>query len=172
MSNDIRDILGRLSQITESEKPRQLPALFRPRDISTVLTAKKDPEHPTKGYFVGGESNDEDRAKATEDIVSSMKKRLGDYLQDVASAVKNDSDLTDKSTQSGDKISSAVKTVQTDDGHEIKIHGNEDDGFRVSIRDRDLTTRFHNLDEAVMACEMYCNKRRRSMQSLDYVEEA
>jgi hypothetical protein len=73
---------------------------------------------------------------ATEDVLDTMKRRLGDYLQDVATAIKKDPDLKDKIPQAIDQIKS-VKTLKTDDGHEIKITGNEDDGFRVSIKNKE-----------------------------------
>jgi hypothetical protein len=106
----------------------------------------------------------------TEDVVSAVKKKLGDYLQDVATAIKKDPDLMDKLPQTQDEIK-AVKTIRTDDGHEIKIHGNEDDGFRISIKNQDLKTAFKNLDEATMACEMYCARRRGQTANADYIEE-
>jgi hypothetical protein len=106
----------------------------------------------------------EARDTTYEDILSSLQRKLGDYLQDVATAVKNDPDLLDKKPQLKDI--QAVKTLRTDDGHEIKIHGNEDDGFRISIRNRDIPTHFRDLDEAIMASEMYCQRRR------DYRQEA
>jgi hypothetical protein len=109
-------------------------------------------------------------ATATEDVLSSIKKKLGDYLQDVATAIKKDPDLVDKIPQSVDQIS-AVKTITTDDGHEIKIHGNEDDGFRISIKNKDAKTTFRDLDEATMAVEMYCARRRQAAESADYIEE-
>jgi hypothetical protein len=104
---------------------------------------------------VGGESQEH----ATEDVVSSVKKKLGDYLQDVATAIKKDPTLIDKVSQE-DHIGPAVKTITTDDGHEIKIHGNEDDGFRISIKNRPSNSKFENLAHAEMACEMFCNRRR------------
>lgn len=113
-------------------------------------------------------------AKATEDVISSVKKKLGDYLSDLSKEIKQDSDLKDKLPQDIDRISPAVKTITTDDGKEIKIHGNEDDGFRITIRDKEHSAKFESLDHAVMACEMYCN-RRRAMQEQqlnnDYLEE-
>jgi hypothetical protein len=108
---------------------------------------------------------------ATEDVLDTMKRRLGDYLQDVAKAIKQDPDLKDKIPQDIDQIK-AVKTLKTDDGHEIKITGNEDDGFRVSIKNKQSKTRFPNLDEATIAVEMFCARRRSAAESADYIEEA
>lgn len=235
MSNDLRDILAKFDQINEGQDAAQrsvpqLPALFKPKDISPVLGSKKDPDHPTKGYFVGGESKEPDeevdeaeqvtfepartstqvikqgnkvlgtvtnpqlaaQVKAaigkgemtltgpltkipenntTEDVISSVKKKLGDYLQDVASAIKKDPDLVDKIPTDVDHIGPAVKTITTDDGHQIKIHGNEDDGFRITVKNRPHSARFKNLDEASMAVEMFCNRRRQQDQNQDYIEE-
>lgn len=114
---------------------------------------------------------DINEAHATEDVLSTMKKKLGDYLQDVATAIKKDPDLLDKVDKAIDQVGPAVKTLQTDDGHEIKIHGNEDDGFRISIKNRPSKTAFKSLDEATMAVEMYCNRRKQTAMSADYIEE-
>lgn len=111
-----------------------------------------------------------DEAATTEDVLSTMKKKLGDYLQDVATAIRTDPDLKDKLPQTIDQLK-AVKTIRTDDGKEIKITGNEDDGFRISIRNKEMKTPFKSLDEAVMACEMYCARRRMQEATADYVEE-
>jgi hypothetical protein len=113
----------------------------------------------------------EARDTATEDVLATMKRRLGDYLQDVASAIKKDPDLKDRIPKDIDQIKS-VKTLTTDDGHEIKITGNEDDGFRVSIKNKQSNTKFANLDEATMAVEMFCARRRSAAESQDYIEEA
>ncbi len=119
-------------------------------------------------------------AKTTEDVVSSVKKKLGDYLADLSKEIKADSDLKDKIPQDIDKISPAVKTITTDDGKEIKIHGNEDDGFRITIKNKEMKSRFDNLDEAVLACEMFMNRKRSAnvvqevqptLNNNDYVEE-
>lgn len=216
--SDLYQLLQRLDDIAEGtvtpvgvkhglnpqqKKVNQMPALFKTKDISPVLGAKKDPQHPAKDYFVGGESQDDtegwggmvgdDGADSTpdgvspdtkmflekesddhlvgEDVLSTVKKKLGDYLADLSKEITQDPDLKDKIPQTVDKISPAVKTITTDDGHEIKIHGNEDDGFRVSIRNRQGQTRFETLDEAVMACEMYCSRRRMAEADQDYMEE-
>jgi hypothetical protein len=109
-----------------------------------------------------------------EDIISKLKARLGDYLSDISKEIKKDPDLVDKlaAKPAGNQMGPPVKTVTTDDGHEIQIHGNEDDGFRISIKNKPAATKFANLDEAVMACEMYCARRRSQTLNADYVEEA
>ena len=114
-----------------------------------------------------------DEAIAQEDVLDKEKRHLGDYLQSVADAVKHDAALSSKDTpvHSGDTIGSAVKTVTTDDGHDLKIHGNEDDGFRISIKGRPSKVKFKSLDEAGMACEMYRSHRRHKLESADYIEE-
>lgn len=116
---------------------------------------------------------------ATEDVISKLKDKLGDYLSDISKEIKKDPDLVDKlaAKASGDQIGPPVKTIKTDDGHEISIHGNEDDGFRVSIKNKQSKAKFESLDHAVMACEMFCNRRRGDMANVpssnnDYLDEA
>lgn len=108
----------------------------------------------------------------TEDVVSKGGKNLGDYLQDVAKIIKKDPELLDRVAQELDKLGPAVKTLHTDDGHEIKIHGNEDDGFRISIKNKTAKGRFRDLDEARMAVELFVARRRKhSADNSDYVDE-
>ena len=109
----------------------------------------------------------------TEDVISKVQKKLGDYLSDLSKEIKKDPDLKDKLEKDIDQIGPAVKTLKTDDGKEIRIHGNEDDGFRITIKSKPLKTEFKSLDEAVMASEMYCAKRRGAAATPgDYIEEA
>ena len=141
-------------------------------DADTRAAAKKQLQTLELAARNAGIVKEEELAEAatTEDVISTMKKKLGDYLQDVATAIKTDPDLKDKLPQTIDQLK-AVKTITTDDGKEIKITGNEDDGFRISIRNQQIKTPFKSLDEAVMACEMYCARRRMAEASADYVEE-
>lgn len=115
-----------------------------------------------------------DEAVTKEDVISKLKAKLGDYLSDLSKEIKSDPDLMDKlaAKPAGDQVGPPVKTITTDDGHEIQIHGNEDDGFRISIKNKQTASKFGNLDEAVMACEMYCARRRARAQSADYADEA
>jgi hypothetical protein len=109
-----------------------------------------------------------------EDIITKLKAKLGDYLSDLGQQIKKDPALQDKLSAEtpGDQVGPAVKTVTTDDGQTISIHGNEDDGFRISIKNKQTPSKFDSLDEAVMACEMYRAHRRRQALTADYVEEA
>jgi hypothetical protein len=132
----------------------------RDPDREVVVTRRLDDATPMA----------ESRDPAYEDILTGLQKKLGDYLQDVATAVQRDPDLIDKLPQDAREIQ-AVKTIRTDDGHEIKIHGNEDDGFRISIQNQNINSSFRDLDEAVMACEMYCSHRRKKAMEADYIEE-
>lgn len=117
-------------------------------------------------------------AVATEDVISQLKDKLGDYLADISKEIKKDPDLIDKlaAKPAGDEIGPPVKKITTDDGHEISIHGNEDDGFRVSIKNKPAKAKFESLDHAVMACEMYCARRRGAVadrsSNNDYLDEA
>ena len=191
MSDDIKNMLDKLrlleGTVTSSALPKrglnkqqksvpELPALFKPKDISPVLGGKKDPRHPTADYFVGGESKE-----MSEDLLSNVRRTLDDYLQDIEQKLEKqkDRDLISKAGQDIQKDPLRdllpVKTIATDDGKDMRIHGNEDDGFVIRIRDRPMKARFRTLDEAEMACEIFAaHRRNRNMeaQAQDYVEES
>ena len=191
MSDDIKNMLDKLrlleGTVTSSALPKrglnkqqksvpELPALFKPKDISPVLGGKKDPRHPTAGYFVGGESKE-----MAEDLLSNVRRTLDSYLQDIEHKLEKqkDSDLISKAGQDVQKDTLRdllpVKTIATDDGKDMRIHGNENDGFVIRIRDRPMKARFRTLDEAEMACELFvAHRRNRNMeaQAQDYVEES
>lgn len=109
------------------------------------------------------------KVKATnEDVLSNIKKRLGDYLEDVAKAIKQGDVLGDK-VHAQDSLS-MVKTITTDDGKVIQIRGNADDGFRISVKDKVSETVFRSLREAETAIQLY--NSRRAATSPDYKEES
>ena len=142
------------------------------KNITGRIERSMDIKHKREKEWQGGIELDEDVTK--EDIITKLKARLGDYLSDISKEIKKDPALIDKLSAKapGDQMGPPVKTITTDDGHEISIHGNEDDGFRISIKNQQTASRFNNLDEAVMACEMYCARRRQQAVNADYVEEA
>lgn len=162
----------------DKEKYNQLAAeLNAARKAGDMAKAKEIGDELMKlggGSFeidIHGQAKPVNEAQTTEDVISTVKKKLGDYLSDLSKEIKKDPDLKDKLERDIDQIGPAVKTIKTDDGHEIKIHGNEDDGFRITIKNKEAKTKFDNLDEAVMACEMYCARRRMTETNNDYVEE-
>jgi hypothetical protein len=110
MQHTIRTILEKLSLIESDSKLTptdvqsglnaqqrsvpQMPALFKNRDISPVLTSASDPQHPSQGYFVGGESAGQ---VTSEDLLSQQHNSLIDYLERIeADRQKPDSDLTSR----------------------------------------------------------------------------
>jgi hypothetical protein len=142
------------------------------KSITGRIERSMDIKHKREKEWQGGIELDE--AVTKEDIITKLKARLGDYLSDISKEIKKDPDLINKlaAKPAGNQMGPPVKTITTDDGHEISIHGNEDDGFRISIKNQQTASRFNNLDEAVMACEMYCARRRQQAVNADYVEEA
>ena len=120
MSNDIRDIIERLAilegRITpvdvkhglnaDQKSVKQLPALFKPKDISPTLSKTPYQKHPMDGWLVGEEVADEEadkdiveEAKVDEEkLLDKVKKSLTDYLASVEEKLekKIDRDLGEK----------------------------------------------------------------------------
>lgn len=80
----------------------QLPALFKPTDISTTLTKKPYQKHPMDGYMVGDSveprkpSLGEAMQEVEEDMVSRVKGQFADYLEKLEKENKLDSHLVNK----------------------------------------------------------------------------
>ena len=124
MSNDIRSILERLTVLEGQTTPTtvdhglnkqqksvpQLPALFKPKKISPVLGAKKDPKHPMDGYMVGDDVEskknalEEAMADIEEDMLSKVKHDLHVYLDRLEDKIADSGDLKDKKPYHIDKI--------------------------------------------------------------------
>jgi len=116
MSDPIHSILQRLALIEGKTTPAavqhglnpqqksvpQLPALFRPKDISPVLKSKKDPKHPMSGYMVGDSvepkmsSLAETMQSVEEDMLGKVKRDFVDYLERLEDENKVDRDLIRK----------------------------------------------------------------------------
>ena len=106
--NDIYNIVERLAilegRITpttvkhglnkQQQSVPQLPALFKPKDISPVLGAKEK-KHPMAGYMVG-DSFENNKESVEEDVLDKVKASFADYLSSVADEMKQDTDLKDK----------------------------------------------------------------------------
>jgi hypothetical protein len=116
MSNEIRSILDRLATVESKITPvavksglnaqqrsvPQLPALFKPRDISPVLKSKRDPAHPMKGEFVGDSVEparnalEEAMQAVEEDMLGKVKRDFVDYLERLEDKNKIDKALVHK----------------------------------------------------------------------------
>ena len=118
MSNDIRDIIERLAilegRITpvnvkhglnaDQKSVKQLPALFKPKDISPTLSKTPYQKHPMDGWLVGEEDEEADKevveeARVEEEkLLDKVKKSLTDYLASVEEKLekKVDRDLGQK----------------------------------------------------------------------------
>ena len=102
-------IEGRVSPVavrhglnTQQKSVPQLPALFKPRSISPVLTSKHDPKNPMKGYMVGDSVEparnplEEAMQEVEEDMVSKVKANFADYLEKLEKQNHLDSHLVSK----------------------------------------------------------------------------
>ena len=110
MSDPIYDIIKRLSLVEGKTTPvnvkhglnkqqqgvPQLPALFKPRNISPTLTKKPYQAHPLDGYMVGENSLAEAMQEVEEDMVSRVKGQFRDYLEKLEKENKLDSHLVRK----------------------------------------------------------------------------
>jgi hypothetical protein len=116
MSDPIYDIIKRLSLVEGKTTPvnvkhglnkqqqgvPQLPALFKPRNISPTLTKKPYQKHPADGYMVGDSVDsrkpalEEAMQEVEEDMVSRVKGQFADYLEKLEKENKLDSHLVNK----------------------------------------------------------------------------
>ena len=116
MSDPIYHIIERLALIEGKTTPvivrhglnkqqqgvPQLPALFKPQNISTTLTKKPYQKHPMDGYMVGDSvepkkpSLEEAMQEVEEDMVSRVKGQFRDYLEKLEKENKLDSHLVRK----------------------------------------------------------------------------
>ena len=116
-SADIRSILDRLATVEEGKltpvnvkhglnkqqkSADQLPALFKPRDISPTLTKKPYQKHPMDGKLVGDSIEptksplEEARQEVEEDMLSKVKRTFVDYLERLEDDNKIDGHLVRK----------------------------------------------------------------------------
>jgi hypothetical protein len=145
MSNDIRDILQRLTAVEGKLTPvgvksglnkqqksvPQLPALFKPHHIR-ALGAKTDPKHPMDGYMVGDSVEprktalEEAMEEIEEDMLSKVKKDLTTYLDKLEKRVRVDRDLKDKAQDAVEKGEAEEGVEEEIDTDPAAIHGPSD----------------------------------------------
>ena len=226
MSDDIAKILARLavieSEITPSKLGQtlnkqqksvpQLPALFKPENVSPVLGGKQ--KKPFGKYMVGDSKEPSVLARRMseidEDMLSRVKQDLGQYLDYLER--KKDDDIKDKKKhlerQATEKVQDKnpakpgdqqeydeteepmmsgtammtpvsvgecnyVKTIALEDGAEFECWEHPESGIEIRHSGRVLPSRFHSMDDAEMAVNMFGAQRRGQPQdpSSDYLEE-
>jgi hypothetical protein len=110
MSDPIYGIIERLALIEGKTTPvnvkhglnkqqqgvPQLPALLKPKNISPTLTKKPYQAHPLDGYMVGENALAEAMQEVEEDMISKVKQRFTDYLEQLEQENELDSRLVKK----------------------------------------------------------------------------
>jgi len=97
----------------QQKSVNQLPALFKPKNISPVLTSRDYPKNPMDGYLVG-------EVEVTEDMLDKVKKSFADYLQSVEDKIRDDRDLgspaknKDIQDRKPDTVELVIKAVKED----------------------------------------------------------
>lgn len=157
------------SRVTGKFKPTTSQTFPTYQDLLTQKV-KQDSVKPSPGM--------QEQIIAAEDMLGKIKRDLSDYLRSVEDELLGrDRSLIRKAKNDLAKPDIEkflpVRTITTDDGKVLRIHGNEDDGFRITMQEKMLPTAFESVEEASMACEMYCARRRGRGASTDtdYVEE-
>jgi hypothetical protein len=202
MTSDIRSILSKLTALEAKISPAapkikglnpqqksvdQLPALFKPKDISPVVGSRTDPAHPMKGKLVGANESrlSETMQNVEEDMLGKVKRDFIDYLERLEDKVKTDPDLKDKAKRelkqelesAAEEVSEPVseqpiKTCTLEDGAVLEIYGDEGRGFEIRNRGRILPTRFDRLDDADIAVQLFQKRREVRNANPDYIDEA
>lgn len=132
MSSDIRDILARLEALHEGsvtpvhlgkglnaqqKKADQLPALFKPKNISPTLSKTPYQQHPMKGKLVGAAESqqptrnalEEAMQEVEEDMLSKVKRDLTKYLDRLEQKQAADDGNRDRDTPVLDKLEKKSK---------------------------------------------------------------
>ena len=128
----------------------------------------------------------------SEDVLEKVKKSFTDFVKEIEKI--QDSDLKDKKNDDNDlrakdktdrdlspkqvaehdtnlPEAAPVKTITNECGL-WEVHGDEHTGFEIRHGNRQLPTRFRNLEEAELALEMFNLRRRRHDEAADYIDEA
>jgi hypothetical protein len=181
-------------------KPRDIKVLGSKTDPRHPMSGYmvgddvENDDRPVKEMGYGTLASEE--KEVAEDVLDKVKKSLTDYLKNLEDEIRTDTDLKAKSTDSGDikkkekkdtdlRIKAPVgeqmaiedgpvKTIVLNDGRECGIHGNETNGFTIRYGDREMPTKFNQIDHAEMALEMYnarCHAAGQQDNSADYIDE-
>lgn len=151
MSNDIKSILDRLVAVEAKISPAmprmpglnsqqksvgQLPALFKPQNVSPVLSKKTDPKNPLAGKLVGDSAEPrsprlaETMQDIEEDMLGKVKRQFVDYLERLEDKSKIDKDLVSKAKR------------------ELGMSDTDEDVSEDDFQDTEVA---HDIDQKVMS---------------------
>ena len=129
---------------TGDKPPLKKSTITKAHDIAKAIQKDESVEDLEKSLA-------EQLSNFKEDTLSKERKSLSDYLGD---------------SKPREEVVKAIKTIKTNDGKELKIYGNEDDGFRVKVNNKNSKNVFDSYEDAIMACETFVAK-----DNNDYVDE-
>lgn len=179
MSSEIRDLLERMAQISDSEltpvgvrqglnpqqkKAKQMPALFRPKTI-TVLGGKTDPQHPARGMAVGsmesaGDANTDTGGAIVANVArqaghSDFGARLaGQNWKGLAETIEDiEEDMLGKIQRDLNDYLSDLRDTKSDDGQRKNKRPRRDQLGKHDKRDRSIVPRAENQLVKTLALE-------------------
>ena len=169
--NDMVAIMESFNSVSEGKKQKAGDQVKGDDPMPNAKAGRTD--HPFKGKLVGEDQEVDEVASVeqfgsmlqNEDLVADLKDKFAEFLKGVGDSV-DDKELVVPQDDT-------VKTYTTDDGHTISIHGNQGEGFRIKIDAKPSKNKFHSLEEAELACEMFQSRRnKQAVDPNDYAEEA
>jgi len=108
-----------------------------------------------------GEKDPTQLTKISNEDSIGKKRSIMDYLSDV-----------ENKAASEDVVKEPVKSYKAN-GKKINIYGNEDDGYRVKINNKDSKGSFGKLDDAITAVETFLERlEERAQEQHDYAIES
>ncbi len=139
MSNDIRDIIERLAVLegritpvdvkhglnADQKSVKQLPALFKPKDISPTLSKTPYQKHPMDGWLVGEEMSDEE---ADKEVIESAMGNIDYLMQEIGAGEVDIYDIyANPKTEEERYASKIVNRMYNDVAINYRLH--PDDNF-------------------------------------------
>ena len=135
---------------------------LRPKQVTAESSNDEEPWHGIKD------------PELLKDLIADAQAMDYDEFYDEYSSMFDDPEEFWDNYHNGeqDVVESApVKTITNECGL-WEVHGDENTGFAIRHGNRQLPTRFKNLDEAELALEMFNVRRRKNDEAQDYIDEA
>jgi len=119
---------------------------------------------------LGDKTDDDGRREKETPELDKLTDKITHYRDLVAKAV----DAVDQGKAEEDQqpTSVPVESIAMEDGSEIEIHGDHNNGFEIRRHGRALPTRFPHLDHAKMAIDIFKNRRQPLAQLAQDTEQS